>query len=580
MSHSSRAAYSAIPGGFVTRLARHIFAAGLFCAGTVGIAHAQGVRCPDGTIPYAPLQTQNTHGQKQDTLCIDALSGAVTGTSVWLAGAGAGAPAAATYVTVDNTGPAPTNYQVLTAGANITLTPNAAAHTMTVAATGSGGSSSGPTNSVQVSNGSGGFNSASNTLLTPSNGWLSINQSGAAAGAPLDFEWTSISKAVGPDAMYTIGATFTSTSASPPDVHLTGGLMTLQGTDAAFSDGTDAFYYATLRDNRTPSGASTVGHELVTVSRLGFNGGANLTCTSCAAYYATADFGGADSSSHIGGISIDGGQINGTGTLNGWVGVSSGNPTVTSGGVHNITMISAGMAGTYSHGTDTTGCGAGVAIGSGVCTKDAAGNNQFALFSDAAFPSAIGGTFAIGQQAAAATGLNSILQINGGVEIGSTGGSHSDISLTSLNNGSPAITIKMPTGQTGIVQKWPDVSGTYVATNTQYDNAAVTGSLGNQTLFSANLFNHFFRVTFYATCSAAVAASTVVFNVSYKDDVQSQTASSPSFSCAASGTFSSWSTSFYTDTLTNVIASTTGTNAPQYKIHIVIEAINTSNNST
>jgi hypothetical protein len=45
-----------------------------------------------------------------------------------------------TVVTADGTGTGSANYQTLTAGANITLTPNAGAHTMTIAA--SGGSSS------------------------------------------------------------------------------------------------------------------------------------------------------------------------------------------------------------------------------------------------------------------------------------------------------------------------------------------------------------------------------------------------------------------------------------------------------
>lgn len=52
----------------------------------------------------------------------------------------AGGAGSATFITADGTGSPPANYQVLTAGANITLTPNPSAHTMTIAD--SGGASS------------------------------------------------------------------------------------------------------------------------------------------------------------------------------------------------------------------------------------------------------------------------------------------------------------------------------------------------------------------------------------------------------------------------------------------------------
>lgn len=61
---------------------------------------------------------------------------------------GSSGPGAATYVVKDSSGSPPTNYQVLTAGSNITLTPGS--NTLTIAASGGGGSVAGADTDVQI----------------------------------------------------------------------------------------------------------------------------------------------------------------------------------------------------------------------------------------------------------------------------------------------------------------------------------------------------------------------------------------------------------------------------------------------
>lgn len=65
-----------------------------------------------------------------------------------LNGGGGSGPGAATYVVKDSSGSPPTNYQVLTAGSNITLTPGS--NTLTIAASGGGGSVAGADTDVQI----------------------------------------------------------------------------------------------------------------------------------------------------------------------------------------------------------------------------------------------------------------------------------------------------------------------------------------------------------------------------------------------------------------------------------------------
>lgn len=436
----------------------------------------------------------------------------------------------------------------------------------------SGGASSG-TNTVQVGNGSGGFNSNNFVKEDTTNGFIGSRNDSAVPLFPMDVSWTSLSRSTGPNNLAEFVGSWTTTPASPADVHMVNLTLSTSGTDAAFSDGTFAGYYLTLNDNRTPSGASTVGHELGTVSRFGFNGGSNLTCTTCGAFYATADYGAASNGSTIAAYIADGGSIHGTGILNQWEAFSGGTPIISGGGVNNFTIFAANLAGTVGHGTGS-GCVAAFAAGSGVCSG---AGNQFAFFSDAAFPSALLNTLAVGQQTACVT----IFCVNGGVQIGSTGGAQSDITLTSKNNGSVAVTLKMPLAGSGINLKWPGDSATFVGTTNSYDNTAVTGNLVSQTLFSApdSTARHF-RVSVYAACSASVTTSTLVLNVNYTDDVQAQTQSSSSISCASSGTKGSLIADFFSAGGNNVTISTTTTNSPQYKIHAIIEESNPSNNST
>ena len=94
-----------------------------------GSAWVWGPVSSNYVLPQATTVTLG--GIKPDGTTCTTTSGVLTCT-----GSGSGA---ATYITADGTGTPPTNYQVLTAGANVTLTPGT--HTMTIASTGGGSSS-------------------------------------------------------------------------------------------------------------------------------------------------------------------------------------------------------------------------------------------------------------------------------------------------------------------------------------------------------------------------------------------------------------------------------------------------------
>lgn len=95
----------------------------------------------NGTTPAAGTNGKNIAFQSSGSSVSGELVGDgnaahyLDGTGNYTAPGGSG-PGNATYITADGTGTPPANYQALTAGSNITLTPNAGAHTMTVAATG------------------------------------------------------------------------------------------------------------------------------------------------------------------------------------------------------------------------------------------------------------------------------------------------------------------------------------------------------------------------------------------------------------------------------------------------------------
>jgi hypothetical protein len=86
------------------------------------------------TVPTATPATNNT--QAASTAYVDAA----------VAASGGGANAAGSYIVAASTS-APTNYQVITAGANVTVTPNAGTHTLTIAASGGGGAPTFPVTS-------------------------------------------------------------------------------------------------------------------------------------------------------------------------------------------------------------------------------------------------------------------------------------------------------------------------------------------------------------------------------------------------------------------------------------------------
>jgi len=465
-------------------------------------------------------------------------------------------------------GTAPSSGQCLTYnGTNITG----------AACSGGGGSSSG-TNLVQISNGTGGFISSTNLRADATKGFLGIRNDLSAPVNPLDIEWAGLSRSSSPLNLETLQANYSSTSASPSDIHVLNVDSTLSGTDAAFVDSTDALSYGQLTDTRTPSAASTVTHQLGSVSREFAQGGANLTCTICAAYYGTASLqASGETVQDLIGFFADSPGFSGTGAAqNYWAFRASLGSTVSGPTLGNVTGFSTTDPTVVTH-NGGTGCVAGFAVGSGNCQT---AGGSFAFFSDITAPSAFEGGLSVGKESAPADTLD----VNGALQVGNNGGGSAQIDIIATDQGVAKVHLIGPTGSLTRNDKWPSASSTLAGVVGDYNNAAVTGNLGSQTLFSLpDASGRLFALHVYGVCTSSVAGSTVTITVTYNDDNGAQTQSSSAQSCAAAGEVLTLNTSLWANAngIGAVRISTTTANSPVYAIHagLTLAGTNTINSN-
>lgn len=462
----------------------------------------------------------------------------------------------------------------LVASTGITLT-NTSGGSVSIAASG-GGSSSG-TNLVQISNGTGGFISSTNLRADATQGFLGVRNDLTAPVNPLDVEWTGLSRS-SPLNLETVVANYSSTSASPSDIHVVNVDSTLSGTDAAFADGTNSLVYEQLTDTRTPSAASTVTHQLATVSREFAQGGTNLTCTICAAYYGTASLqGSGETVQDLIGFLADAPGFSGTGTAqNYWAFRASLGSTVSGPTLGNVTGFSTTDPTVVTH-NGGTGCVAGFAVGSGNCQT---AGGSFAFFSDITAPSAFEAGLSVGKESVP----TDMLDVNGALQVGNTGGGSAQIDIIATDQGVAKVHLIGPTGSLTRNDKYPSASSTLAGVVGDYNNAAVTGDLSSQTLFNLpDASGRLFALHVYGVCTSSVAGSTVTITVTYNDDNGAQTQSSSAQSCAAAGDVLTLNTSLWANAggIGAVRISTTTANSPVYAIHagLTLAGTNTINSN-
>ena len=440
----------------------------------------------------------------------------------------------------------------------------------TTAGGGGSGSSSG-NNLVQVSNGSGGFIANASIKEDTTNGYLGNMNTGNLT-TPLDIDWTGLTRSTSSNALVTFNNSYSATPSNPADIHEINADLYLSSTSSFVGTGlTDAIFYSSLTDTRSPNSTSTIGHQLGNVGYENADGGPNLTCALCASFYASANFDGTgETVTHLDAYNAQG-FMNGTGTVTNWAGYNASMPSVASGtdpSLDYVTGFAASDPESVHHGTGS-GCVAGVAVGSGICTTS---GGAFAYFSDSTASSAFLGGLSVGKD----TAPSDELDVNGSIQIGSDNGANSPIDLISLSTGIASVHIHQPTGA-GRDLKWPADSATLVGTVGNNDQSGtVTGNLAAQTLFSFGDYqNRFFRITVYGVCTTSVASSTVTIEALYGDEQQAQTASSTPQSCAAAGNILSYTASFYADPSVSAYVryATVTANSPQYKIHAALEEL-------
>ena len=430
---------------------------------------------------------------------------------------------------------------------------------------GGGGSSSG-TNLVQVSDGSGGFISTTGLRADTTDGWLGIRNDSTAPTAPLDMTWSGLADGTGGENLAVFSQTMTSTSASPGNTHEINLALTYGGSDGAFADTTDAMLYASEIDNRTPTAASTSGHELGIVSRLNFNGGANLTCIDgCGAFYGTAGAGGAGTTNTMFVYDADGGSLSSTATVGSWIGYDAGMISTTgTPSLGNVYGFLTSDPVSVHHGAGS-GCVAAVSVD--LC----AGTTSWAFYSSSTAPSSMLGSLAIGSNTAPGTGI--ALDAQGEVDTAAISGTNPAIGFRDSSAGSVRTWINKPARAIGHL-KLPSDAGTFSDEAGSYDSAtAITGNLAAQTLFAFPDGNsRFFRLVVYGVCTSSVASSTVTIVFTYTDEQQAQTVSSSAQTCAAAGDILTFTAPSYANTA-NVKVSTTTANSPVYLLHARLELL-------
>jgi len=438
-----------------------------------------------------------------------------------------------------------------------------------------GGASSG-TNLIQVSNGSGGFISDSDLkadLSTAGNPLLGNTPN--SLYVPLQIERSGIARTSANQSVAQFTFNSSSTVAAPGTFEALGCNETLAGSDAAFTDHNPICAYLIETDNRTPTAASTVDHEMAGVFREYFNGGNNLTCNGCNGIYITAgsDFpattpGTGGSASIMNGVQVDAGDITGYGTISAWNGADIGYPSATDGkaALGNVTGVLLGDPASVSHGTGS-GCVAALAIGAHCIT--AAG--EFALYSDTTAPITMLGSIAVGSLTPPTTGV--AVDAEGEVDAGAMSGTTPSIGFRDTGAGSVRTWINNPSGAIGHL-KLPSSAGTLSDEAGAYDSAtAITGNLAAQTLFAPpDTNNRFFRLVVYGVCTSSVAGSTVTVNFTFTDEQQAQTVSSSAQTCAAAGDILTFTAAAYANTGT-IHISTTTVNSPVYLLHARLELL-------
>lgn len=448
---------------------------------------------------------------------------------------------AGTGVTLDNT-----------SGGNVTITAPA------------GGSSFGTHYDLQVGNNSGGFTGSDNIRADTTNGYLGIRNDLTTPITPLDVTWSGLNLGTGTvNTLGTMVSNYTSISATPSDVHMFNQDVNVSGTSTFSGSGlTISARYAQINDSAAPAAASTVGHEMVTVSREEALGGPNLTCAICAGYDGSADFAATGETVQNLVAYNATGAISGTGTVQQWIGHNVSMPSVASGSgpaLDNVAAFVTGDPASVQHGT---GSGCAVAFQIGTCSS-----GTWALWSGSTAASALGGSLAVGKY----TAPTDKLDVEGKTQL------NGQIDLIDGEDGTQCCHVHQPLGSTTRDWKWPADSATLVGTIGNNDQSTtVTGNLAETSLFGWPDGNaRFIRVSVYVVCAAAVASSTVVVNVYYGDEVQAQQDNSPSLSCASSGAHQSFTDSFYASGAhaSAVQYGTTTTNSPQYKIHAVVEEL-------